>query len=156
MKLHQMMQEDPEAVELIDSANLVVAALGYRPNALRILDVDGVQIPLHAHAGPNAPMVDDCCRVMDSSRGPIPGLYGIGLAAGFVPRGKLGGEPSFIGQANGLWLWQNDVGSIIVNAVLRSTAGSLAMPRRAPQAALKHLADSRAGHRTPLAFGTGD
>ena len=30
----------------------------------------------------------------------------IGLAAGFVPHGKFGGEPSFGGQPNGLWLWQ--------------------------------------------------
>jgi hypothetical protein len=156
MKLHQLMQEDAEAVAFIDSADLVVAALGYRPNALRILNVDGAEIPLLAHTGPKAPMVDDSCRVMDSNRGPIPGLYGIGLAAGFVPRGKLGGEPSFIGQANGLWLWQNDVGSIIVNAVLSSTAGSLATPRSAPQAAFKHLADSHTGHRTLLACGTGD
>ena len=156
MKLHRLMQEDAEAVECIDSADLVVAALGYRPNALRILDADGAQIPLLAHMGPKAPMVDDRCRDMDSSSGPIPGLYGIGLAAGFVPRGKLGGEPSFIGQANGLWLWQNDVGSIIANAVLRSTAGALAMLRRVPQTAFKHLTDSRAGQRTPVAIGTGD
>ena len=63
-------------------------------------------------------MVDGLCRVLDASEQPIPGLFGIGLAAGFVPRGKLGGEASFRGQANGLWLWQHDVGSLIVNAVL--------------------------------------
>ena len=156
MKLHQLMDEDAEAVEIIDSADLVVAALGYRPNALRILDEDGAQIPLFAHMGPKAPMVDDCCRVMNSERSPIPGLYGIGLAAGFVPRGKLGGEPSFIGQANGLWLWQNDVGSIIVNSVLKSTEGTFALPRNAPQAAYNPIADSHAAQRAPLAFGTGD
>jgi hypothetical protein len=31
----------------------------------------------------------------------------IGLAAGFVPHGKFGGEPSFGTQPNGLWLWQS-------------------------------------------------
>ena len=40
------------------------------------------------------------------------------LAAGFVPHGKLGGEASFRGQANGLWLWQNDVGQMIVEQLL--------------------------------------
>jgi hypothetical protein len=30
----------------------------------------------------------------------------------------LGGEPSFRGQANGLWLWQSDVGGLIVDAIL--------------------------------------
>ena len=156
MKLHPLQQEDAAAVEIIDSADLVVAALGYRPNALRILDVDGAVIPLLAHTGPKAPMVDACCRVINNSRVPIPGLYGIGLAAGFVPRGKLGGEPSFIGQANGLWLWQNDVGSIIANAVLQRNTATHATPRMAPKATYNPLHDSHAGQRTPLAFVTGD
>lgn len=118
MTLHQLKAEDPEAVQLVDSADLVVAALGYRPNALHILDEDGAEVSLYAHTGPAKPMVDNRCRVLDSHGDPIAGLFGIGLAAGFVPHGKLGGEPSFTGQANGLWLWQNDVGAIIVKAVL--------------------------------------
>jgi hypothetical protein len=60
-------------------------------------------------------MVDGHCRIVDESNTPIAGAYGIGLAAGFVPWGKLGGEKSFRGQANGLWLWQNDVGQMIVD-----------------------------------------
>jgi len=27
----------------------------------------------------------------------------------------MGGEPSFRGQANGLWQWQNDVGMMIID-----------------------------------------
>ena len=131
MRMYPMRNQDPEAVRLIDSADLVIAALGYRPNALRIQDDDGVDIPLFAHTNPAAPMVDEHCRVMDRYQNPIAGLFGIGLAAGFVPRGKFGGEPSFSGQANGLWLWQNDVGSLIVNAVLSAASPAVA-PRRLP------------------------
>lgn len=120
MTLHQLQDPDPEAVRKIDAAHLVVAALGYRPNALPLFDHAGAPIRLFAQNGPQHPMVDRNCRVMDSSGVPLPRLFGIGLAAGFVPSGKLGGEPSFIGQANGLWLWQNDVGSMIVNAALES------------------------------------
>jgi hypothetical protein len=47
----------------------------------------------------------------------LPQLFGIGLAAGFVPSGRLGGEITFRGQANGLWLWQHDVGSLIISAL---------------------------------------
>ena len=71
-------------------------------------------------------MVDDGCRVKDTSGAPISGLYGIGLAAGFVPHGKLGGEASFVGQANGLWLWQNDVGMMIVDQLLAGRAKAAA------------------------------
>jgi hypothetical protein len=55
---------------------------------------------------------------LDAGGNPLPHLFAIGLAAGFVPHGKLGGEASFRGQANGLWLWQSDVGGLIVDAVL--------------------------------------
>jgi hypothetical protein len=118
MRLRLLVQPDPEAIQLIDAAHLVVAAFGYRPNALPLLDQNGSEIQLFAHTDSEARLVDDGCRVMDGWGKPIPGVFGIGLAAGFVPHDKLGGEPSFKGQANGLWLWQNDVGSIIVNAVL--------------------------------------
>jgi hypothetical protein len=36
-----------------------------------------------------------------------------------VPDGKLGGESSFSGKANGLWLWQNDIGLMIVDQIAR-------------------------------------
>ena len=118
MTMHQLQPQDPEAIDIVDSATLVIAALGYRPHALRLLDQDTAEIPLFASAGPAAPLVDNGCRVLDHLGQPIPSVFAIGLAAGFVPHGPLGGEPSFSGQANGLWLWQNDIGSIIVNSVL--------------------------------------
>ena len=71
-------------------------------------------------------MVDRHCRIKDATGAAIPGLYGIGLAAGFVPWGKLGGEASFSGQANGLWQWQNDVGAMIVDQVLGDAARAIA------------------------------
>jgi cation diffusion facilitator CzcD-associated flavoprotein CzcO len=110
--------DDVEAVRLMDEADLVIAALGYLPHALTLLDRDGA--PLRIAAGlPHHPrMVDGACRVVGANGEPVPGLYGIGLAAGFVPHGKLGGERSFRGQANGLWLWQNDVGQLIVDQIL--------------------------------------
>ena len=60
---------------------------------------------------------------MDAGGNPLPHLFAIGLAAGFVPYGKLGGEKSFRGQANGLWLWQNDVGAMIADAILSPGLG---------------------------------
>ncbi len=118
LRLHQLAADDAQAARLLDEADLVIAALGYRPRGLAVLDWNGQPITLWSQTGPQRPMVDGQCRVLDAGEQPIPGLFGIGLAAGFVPRGRLGGEASFRGQANGLWLWQHDVGSLIVNAVL--------------------------------------
>ncbi|WP_375398888.1 DegT/DnrJ/EryC1/StrS family aminotransferase [uncultured Sphingomonas sp.] len=105
-------------------ADLVIAALGYRPRALPLFDRSGRPIALAAQAG--KPMVDGHCRVLGADGQPVPGVYGIGLAAGFVPSGRLGGEKSFTGQANGLWLWQNDVGQMIVDQVLGTAQRAVA------------------------------
>lgn len=107
---------DTAARGIVAGADLVVGALGYRPRAVPMFDVDGAPLALAHHAG--RPMVDRHCRILDAADRPVPGAYGIGLSAGFVPWGRLGGEASFRGQANGLWLWQNDVGQMIVDQLL--------------------------------------
>jgi len=116
--------DDAVARAHLGEADLVIAALGYRPRALPIHDSEGRSIDLAARHG--GAMVDRHCRIMDATGAAIPGLYGIGLAAGFVPWGKLGGEASFSGQANGLWQWQNDVGAMIVDQVLGDAARAVA------------------------------
>ena len=123
--LHRIAGDDDEAARaMVRGADLVIAALGYRPLALPVTGADGAPLALAASLG--RPMVDRHCRVVDPAGAPLPGLYGIGLAAGFVPWGALGGESSFRGQANGLWLWQNDVGLMIVEGVLGEEARAAA------------------------------
>ena len=127
LRLHHLQQpHDAVALRALDEADIVVAAFGYRPNALPVLDSTGADIQLLAQTGLRKSLVDAACRVLDAAGAPLPGLFGIGLAAGFVPQGRLGGEASFRGQANGLWTWQNDVGALIVDAVCP------APPRPAP------------------------
>ena len=128
LRLHRLaaLGNDEEAWRILNEADLVIAALGYRPRALDLTDSNSEEIKLAAHARPRAPLVDRRCRVLDQRLQPIAGLFGIGLAAGFVPSGDLGGEPSFMGQANGLWLWQNDIGAMIVSSLLGSEAADVA------------------------------
>lgn len=122
--LHRIDADEAGAQAVLREADLVVGALGYRPHALPLSDYAGRPIRLAADGG--APMVDPHCRVMAADGTPVPGVYGIGLAAGFVPWGRLGGEKSFRGQANGLWLWQNDVGLMIVEQLLTQGARAVA------------------------------
>ena len=114
---------DMAAQDILRDADLVIAALGYRPFALPLSDTNG-PIALAAHRG--AAMVDKHCRVVGDDGSALPGVYGIGLAAGFVPWGAMGGEKSFVGQANGLWQWQNDVGLMIVDQLLQAEARAAA------------------------------
>jgi hypothetical protein len=118
LQLHRLGVDDAASLAVLDNADLVIAALGYRPRALPVFDQEGRAVTLQSEAGPQARLVDNYCRVMDAGGNPLPHLFAIGLAAGFVPYGKLGGEKSFRGQANGLWLWQNDVGAMIADAIL--------------------------------------
>lgn len=118
MRLHRLEGEaDTGAAAILDSADVVIGALGYRPHALPLFGVDGQRIALSADSPGRPRLTDQQCRVIDMDGDPLPGVYGIGLAAGFVPEGPLGGERSFRGKANGLWLWQNDVGQMIVNQI---------------------------------------
>lgn len=121
LRLHRLGDaEDAVAASILKEADLVVAALGYQPHALPLIDARGRPIRLRCEGPVRGPMVDDLCRVVDRDGIAVPGVLGIGLAAGFVPHGQLGGEASFRGQANGLWLWQNDVGQLIVEQILSS------------------------------------
>lgn len=110
--------QDPAATAELAAANVVIGALGYRPRAIPLFDAEGERIALMADAPGRPRLVDQQCRVIDAEGRPVPGVYGIGLASGHVPDGKLGGESSFTGKANGLWLWQNDIGLMIVDQLM--------------------------------------
>ncbi len=118
LQLHRLNVDNAASLAILDAADVVIACFGYRPRGLTVLDQNGERVKLMSETSPQAPLVDGYCRVMDADGNVLPHLFGMGLAAGFVPHGKLGGEPSFRGQANGLWLWQSDVGGMIVDAVL--------------------------------------
>jgi hypothetical protein len=106
------------------AADVIVSAFGYRPRTVPVYDAclsntERQRILLHCEQGTAAPMVDAQCRLLDATARPIAGMFGIGLASGFVPHGAMGGEPNFRGQTNGLWLYQNDVGMRILDALDR-------------------------------------
>ncbi|RVT90235.1 DegT/DnrJ/EryC1/StrS family aminotransferase [Sphingomonas crocodyli] len=127
VRLYQIDGEhDGEAQAVIEAADIVIGATGYKPNAFPLFNVDGTPIPLACQQPGGGPLVDRYCRVINAQLQPVPAAYGIGLAAGFRPWGPLGGEPSFRGQANGLWLWQNDVGMLIVDDLLKDARRAVA------------------------------
>lgn len=102
---------------LIQRAALVVPALGYRPCLIPIWGPDGQEIRLGASepGRPDAPLVDSHCRVLDRRGVAVPGLYALGLGTGFLPWGAMGGEPSFLGHTSGVWLYQNDIGALVLD-----------------------------------------
>ena len=116
VQLHALESVETQLPDMLRNAALVVPAFGYRPNPIPIRDHVGHPIPLNSDFGNKR--VDQQCRVLGADGQPISNLYGIGLASGFVPSGELGGEPSFRGQTNGFWLYQNGVGRLILDQIL--------------------------------------
>ena len=134
--LHRIDERNHGATHaILARADVIVAAIGYRPRLLTVFDAKGDEIELAGRAR-NVPAVDRECRVLDAAGRPVERLFAIGLAAGFRPSGKFGGEPSFSGQANGLWLWQTAVGAMLIDALQEAASGPV---KRSMQRAPKRL-----------------
>jgi hypothetical protein len=118
LRLHRLAPgADANAERVLAEADLIVAAFGYRPRALPLFRAGGTRIALHAESADDAPLVDGRSRVLAADGTAVPGVFGIGIAAGF-PLSGTHGERSFRGQANGLALWHGEIGAAIVSALL--------------------------------------
>ncbi|MEZ5440234.1 MAG: FAD-dependent oxidoreductase [Lysobacterales bacterium] len=94
----------------------IIFALGYHFSKVPMFDSDGRELELLGDY--TGEYVDSMCRLLDSSGCSIPGAYAVGMATGFRPTGKLGGEPSFSGRDNSVWLCQHLLGEILAQATL--------------------------------------
>lgn len=102
----------------LDKYDVLVNALGYRANLLPIYDESGEALTLAGEG--KASYVDDDCRLLAADGTVIQNAFLIGLGTGYCISGEYGGEESFKGQTDGLWLYQNDVGKKVVRQVLGS------------------------------------
>lgn len=100
---------------ILDDAALIVPAFGYRSMTIPVFDSDGQRLSLNADYGGS--FVESDARVRLVAGGALPNVFGIGLGTGFKPSPCMGGEPAFRGQANSLWLYQNDIGGVVYRGV---------------------------------------
>lgn len=94
-------------------ARVLVAAFGYGPRLPRLT---WRGMPLHPKRAGAALAVGSTGVVRDEHGIAVPGLYAFGMGAGLVPSEEVGGERSYRGRLDGVWLYQHTVGT----AVLRS------------------------------------
>lgn len=116
-RLHVVdLRDDRTARRLLDEADLIVPAFGYRAKTLPVYDVSGKRIELAGDAG--RALVGRDCRVKRADGTSLPNIFGIGMASGFLPSGgEFGGEESFSGQSNGVWLYQNTTGALVLRGI---------------------------------------
>ena len=101
-----------EARARIARSTLIVAATGYEARMPRMFGSER-ELVLRAHAAPGSATVDDRGRVLTADGAPIDRVFSLGMGSGFVPSGSMGGEPSFKGHTNGVWLYQHFIGQRI-------------------------------------------
>ena len=110
-----------ELTGLLDAADVIVCATGYRLKTIPVLDADGTPIPL----APLPPSVDHKSRLLTADGDALENVLGVGLGSGFKPWGTMAGEASFTGQQNSLWLYQNGLGRSIHDTTRRHAARML-------------------------------
>jgi hypothetical protein len=121
---------DPsELIALLDDADLIIPALGYRLAAPPIFDAEGRPVGLAS----TGPAVGPDSRLLATDGTAIPGLFGVGLGSGFTPWGQMSGEVSFSGQQNSLWLYQNGLGEMIYSSTHRLAEAARARTAAAAQ-----------------------
>lgn len=113
---------------LLEDAAVVIPAFGYSAATLPVFTHRNRRIALQADAGRAA--VDDAGRILRADGEVLPNVFGIGLGNGYRPSGSMGGEPNFTGQANSLWLYQNDIGALLYHGIQRCLRQPLGKPKR--------------------------
>jgi hypothetical protein len=110
-----------ELRQQLDDAHLIVPAFGYRPAMPELRDESAQPIPLNAHRSSfkDLPLVDDNAAILKADQEPLANAWGVGLASGFRNAHCIAGEPSFTGQTNGIWLYQNNIGHFLRERMLR-------------------------------------
>lgn len=97
----------------LKAASLIIVAFGYKLNLFPFYKA--TDTPIAFKGDETGHWVNEKCEMLDATGTVIPNLYASGLATGFIPTGKLGGEPSFEGQTNGIWYYQNAIADEIIS-----------------------------------------
>ncbi|MBV8410716.1 MAG: hypothetical protein JOY64_24020 [Alphaproteobacteria bacterium] len=104
-----------ELRQLIEAAAVVIPCFGYRSATLPVFDANGRRLAFSADQDGIAVGQDSRLLLADGTA--LGNLFGIGLGSGYRLPASMGGEPNFDGQANSLWLYQNDIGAVIYRAI---------------------------------------
>ncbi|MBV9845786.1 MAG: FAD/NAD(P)-binding protein [Kutzneria sp.] len=112
----------PAAERAFADADLIVMANGFEAALPPISYADGT--PLIAAVGPTGTVVTATGHLVDVRGNVHPNLLAYGLGAGLAPSAEVGGEPSYTRRADGVWLYQYDIGRIVLDDLLHTATTS--------------------------------
>jgi hypothetical protein len=120
VRLVQVGDADPaelaRARRALRAAGTVVVANGFEANLPPIHHADGT--PLTAAVDSTGTIVTPAGHLVDEHGTAHPELLAYGLGAGLAASAEVGGEPSYRRRADGVWLYQHDIGDIVLGDLL--------------------------------------
>lgn len=91
----------------LESADLAIKCTGFSATPVRLLDIDGSPITLRQDA--HGLIVDHRLNPTTVSDRTLENFHAFGLGAGIKTGGDSGGEESFSGRIDGVWIYQHVV-----------------------------------------------
>lgn len=105
-----------DAEQALAEADVIIMANGFEAALPPILRADGSAFT--AAVGPTGTVVTPAGHLVDTAGHAEPRLMAYGLGAGLAPSAEVGGEPSYTRRADGVWLYQHDIGDIVLPDLL--------------------------------------
>ncbi|RPF29770.1 hypothetical protein EDD96_6313 [Streptomyces sp. Ag109_G2-6] len=109
-------QDTEAAHKALAEADVIVMANGFEADLPPLGHADGT--PLVPATGPTGTLVTDRGHLVDVHGTAHPRLLAYGLGAGLAPSADIGGEPSYTRRADGVWLYQHDIGEIVLDDLM--------------------------------------
>ncbi len=117
-------RDHPTLLRRLDQAPIIVPALGYQANLPPLVGPDSEAIRLQNN--PTGLNVDPTGRPLLLSGAPLADFHAFGLGSRLLTASvDIGGEPSFKGSADGVWLYQNQGAQMLLKGILGDRHGSL-------------------------------
>ena len=98
---------------IYSESDFIIEATGYNYNIPKFEDAGGIEIQFKGVKTNH--WVDSKCRLVLEDDSTLKNAFAVGMASGYIPSGKLGGEKNFKGQTNGIWYYQNLIADIVIN-----------------------------------------
>lgn len=119
--LHPLSSAEPahsvlKTRHLLEQADLIVVATGFEQKLPVLFDEEGSF--LHLRRDKTGLVINEFGQVTRNDGRLVTELVSYGLGSGFSTSPVIGGERSFQGRIDSVWLYQNDIGAAILRGLL--------------------------------------
>lgn len=104
--------------QILKDSSVILPAYGYEANVVPIFDTFGKEIELAYDD--SGLIVDQNSRIMKKNGEVLNNILAYGLGAGMKPSKQVGGEMNLSGRVDGIWVFQNDVGKIVLTTLFNN------------------------------------